>query len=139
VGGETGGAPRTSNDERGGCEEENLVENGAGKDTHTLMRVKRRKAKRKGISSQTHYIATCSLILTWEAIFQSAGVRDPERGRHREEKGCKEEEGDGKTGTSPSSDSSKTRLSECASIRKRGRKTSEKKLRNDAKNIRAFF
>lgn len=62
-------------------------------------------------------------------------MRDPERGRRKEEKRREEEEGRGITGTSPSSDSSKTRLSECASSRERENQTGKKKLRHDGKAL----
>lgn len=121
MGGKTGGAPGTSNDEGGGGEKKKLVEDGAGKDTQTLFHVGGREGRRRGFSIQEHDLFLYHLILTCEAIFQSAGVRGPERGRHREENGWEEGAGEEKAGISPSSDSSMTRLCAWQSEKEEGR------------------
>ena len=47
MGGKRGGVPGTSNDEGGGCEKKELVENRASKDTQTLVRVGGREGGRE--------------------------------------------------------------------------------------------
>ena len=138
MGGKTGGAPRTSNDEGGGCEKEKLVKNGAGKDTKTLVHAGGREERRRGLSIQNHCIFQCRLFLTCEAIFQSAGVREPERGRHREENGWEEGAGAEKAGASLSSDSSMTRLRARRNEKGRGRLVRSEIQRETRKDARSL-